>query len=699
MSCPHCEHEKHEQPSHACCCGSHHVEHHSGGCCCGSSHHSGSCCGGSGSTNLKRDLVVLAISAVSLIIGFAISHFHVHVPFFPLTDPSWIAVILCGLPLYRSAAEAIFEDKKITTSLLVSVAITAALALQFFVSFGGISGGGHAHDSYIFAAGEISFLMALGEMIEEWTVKKSRKGIEALVALAPKLAVRKKSDGTTEVVKAEELVPGDIVFVRPNDMIPADGTVVDGESSVNQASLTGESVPVDKGVGDSVLAGTWNSSGALTLRVEKPSSENTISRLIKLVREAEEKKAPIQHVADRWASRIVPAAIICSVLVFLFAFFVLKEPALESVVRGVTILVVFCPCAFALATPTAIAAGVGNASRRGVLVKSGEALEKLVGINEVVFDKTGTLTRAELKIESEFAAENFSCDEALALAAAAESQSQHPVAQAVIAEARARKLTVPEAHNIAAQTGVGVSCEVGGREILVRSFKSLENSGNVLPDGAREFAERRREHGETLICVVVDSVFAGIFSLSDTFKENAPAAISALKKSGIGTAILSGDNAAAANRAGEIVGVDEVFAELLPEDKSSKISAMRAGGRRVLMVGDGVNDAPALAAADCSVAMGALGSELAVETADIAILNDDIALVPGLIKFSKAVLRTIHINFGISLVINFSAVALSAYGVLDPVTGALVHNASSVIVVSHSALLLLRQKDFPKKKN
>jgi len=698
MSCPHCEHVKREREEYAA---------HGSCCCCG--HHGGekshvkSCCGGSrgdGEQCTRKEIAFLLISLVSLIVGFALSKSDFHLPAFPLTDPSWIAVILCGIPLFRAAKEALIEEKKITSSLLVSIAITAAIALQFFVYFGGIAGAGHSHDSYIFAAGEISFLMALGEMIEEWTVKKSRKGIETLISLAPKLAVRKKNDGSgTEVVPAEELVPGDLVCVRPNDMIPADGVVVEGESSVNQASLTGESVPVDKSSGDDVLAGTWNQSGALTLRVSKSSSENTISRLIKLVQEAEEKKAPIQHIADRWASRIVPAAIVCSVLVFLFAFFVLDISVVDAVIRGVTILVVFCPCAFALATPTAIAAGVGNASRRGVLVKSGEALEKLATINQVVFDKTGTLTRAELKIEAEFSEKNFSANEVLALAASVEKQSQHPIARAVIATANARKIDVPAAKNIFAKTGCGISCEIDERKIFVRSFKSLEKDASVAQSSeAKAFAESRLAQGETLVCVVVDSTLAGIFSLSDTFKENASASVALLKSDGVGTAILSGDNAAAANHAGKIVGADETFSELFPEDKAAKISEMRANGRRVLMVGDGVNDAPALAVADCSVAMGALGSELAVETADIAILNDDIALVPGLIKFSKTVLKTIHINFGFSLVINFSAVVLSAVGVLDPVSGAIVHNASSVLVVSHSALLLLRKKDFPKKK-
>lgn len=669
MSCPNCERIKAAAQASAC-----------------------GCCAAKEKAANRRERAFLAVSLASLIAGFAISRSELHFPGFPLTDPSWIAVVLCGAPILNAARRALFRDKKITSSLLISVAILAAIALQIFVSFGGNADGAHAHDSYIFAAGEIAFLMALGEMLEAWTVKKSRKGIESLMKLAPKLAERKTADGGTETVPAERLARGDVVFVRPNDMIPADGEIIAGESSVNQASLTGESVPVDKFVGDAVLAGTWNQSGALTIRVSKPNAENTISRLIRLVREAEAKKAPIQRIADRWAARIVPAAIVCAILVAAFARFVLETDFLTALIRGVTILVVFCPCAFALATPTAIAAGVGNAARRGILVKSGDALEKLASVDAVAFDKTGTLTRAELKIEATHSVGRLSEREMLALAAAAERRSQHPIARAIVAAAQG--ISLPDARNISAKTGVGVSCDVGDEEILICSFAALAKEKIAVPAAAEKFARERRERGETLVCLVADSSLEGIFSLSDTLRDGARPTLEKLKAAGVGTIMLTGDNAAAAKRIGASVGADEVFSELLPEDKAAKISELRGNGRRVLMVGDGVNDAPALASADCSAAMGALGSELAVETADVAILNDNVALVPGLLKFSKAVLTTIRVNFGISLAINFTSVVLSAAGVLDPVSGAIVHNASSLIVVSHSALLMFRKKDF-----
>ena len=639
-----------------------------------------------------RERIVLLISLLSLIAGFLISQSEVHFPGFPFTDPSWIAVTLCGFPIFKVAWDALARKRKITSALLISIAILAAIVLQGFVIFCGNTGDTHAHESYIFAAGEIAFLMALGETIEAWTVKKSRGGIEKLMNLAPKRALRKTESGTTENVSVEQLRKGDIIFVRPDDMIPADGIVLDGESSVNQESLTGESIPIDKSTGDNVLAGTRNRSGSLTVRVTKENAHNTVSQLIRLVREAEEKKAPIQHIADRWASRIVPAAIICSVLVAGFAYIALETSFVTALIRGVTILVVFCPCAFALATPTAIAAGIGNATGIGILVKSGSALEKLAEIDTAVFDKTGTLTRAELKIEATFSAGNLSENEILRLCAAAELHSQHPIARALVSSAQGTIL--PTARNISAKNGIGISCDINGEEILVCSVAALAKEKIRVSDSAETFIKSRKNLGETLVCLTTDGVLEGIFSLSDTLRDHVKETVSALKASGINSMMLTGDNAHAAQNIGKKSGILDVCAELLPEHKAEKIAELRGNGKRVLMIGDGVNDAPALASADCSIAMGALGSELAIETADIAILNDNIEVIPGLIKFAKSVLKTIHINFGISLAINFASVGLSAAGILDPVTGAIVHNASSVLVVSHSSLLMFRKKDF-----
>ena len=307
----------------------------------------------------------------------------------------------------------------------------------------------------------------------------------------------------------DALEKGDTVWVRPDDMIPADGVIIEGESSVNQAGLTGESVPVDKAPGDTVWAGTWNRSGALTVKVSRRNADNALSRLIRLVREAEAKKAPIQHVADRWASRIVPAAILCSFLVAGFAYFILDTSFLSALIRGVTVLVVFCPCAFALATPTAIAAGIGNAARRGILIKSGEALENLAGTDTVVFDKTGTLTRAELRIEAHYSAGRLSEREMLAWCAAAESRSQHPIAQAIVEAAK--EISLPRARNISAKNGIGITCDIDGEEILVCSVAALEKERIPVPAPARAFIDTRNALGETLVCLAADGSLEGIF--------------------------------------------------------------------------------------------------------------------------------------------------------------------------------------------
>ena len=669
-------------------------------CCCENKNRApsgASCCGAKRSRKIGEG-TLLAISLASLLASFAISFFGLSFPWFPLSDPAWIAVVLCGFPLVRSAAESLFRRRKITSPLLISIAIFASLALQFFMTFSCGDSGTHSHDSYIFAAGEIAFLMALGEMLEERTVKKSREGIEALVKISPKTALRRRADGEEENVSAESLEIGDVVIVRPGDMIPADGEIVEGASAVNQAGMTGESVPVDKARGDAVLAGTWNISGAISVRVGKRSGDTVIARLVRLVEEAEAKKAPIENVADRWAGRVVPVAIACAVAVFVFAFWILEKDFATSLIRGVTILVVFCPCAFALATPTAIAAGIGNAARRGILIKSGAALEKLAGVGAVAFDKTGTLTRAELKVEAVFSAGTLGEKEIVALCAAAEKRSQHPIASAILAAAG--ETTLPSARNISAQNGIGISCDVGNAEVKICSRAGAISAGISLERAAADFCDAHAARGETLVCLAVDGALAGIIALSDTLRDGVSEMLAEMRVRGIETAMLTGDNRAAGAHFARLAGVGKVFAEQLPADKAESVSELRSragksGGRGgVLMVGDGVNDAPALASADCSIAMGALGSELAVETADIAILNDNVALVGGLMKFSGAVLRTIHANFAISLCINFCAVVLSAAGILDPVSGAIVHNASSVLVVLNSASLLARGRDF-----
>lgn len=674
MSCPHCQKRERElaearKAAAASACG---------------------CADAARERREARERLALWISFASLVASFCVARFFPGFPGFPLADPAWIAVALCGAPILRAAADALFRGRRITSSLLISSGIAASIALQIFSTYSGAAGT-HEHESYIFAAGEIAFLMGLGEWLEARTLRRTRDGVEALLKVSPKRAVRVRADGSEESVPVEELAVGDVVAVRSDETIPADGEVISGSSAVDQSSLTGESVPADKLPGDSVLAGTRNLSGSLRVRVSRRTGDTAIARLVRLVEEAESKKAPIQNVADRWASKVVPAALVFSVLVFAAAFFLLDAGFEASLVRGVTILVVFCPCAFALATPTAIAAGIGNASRRGVLVKSGAALELLAATDTAVFDKTGTLTRSSLRVEGVFAAAGFSEARVLALCGAAERHSAHPIARALVAACGNAPL--PEATEARTRNGVGIECVVEGARVSVRSRRAAAADTRIPPE-AEAFADARAARGETLVALTADDAFAGFVALSDTLREGAPELVRELKAAGVRTIVLTGDNREAAARVAESVGADEAISECLPEDKAAAIRGLRErGARSVLMVGDGVNDAPALASADSSIAMGALGSELAVETAEIALLNDRVELVPALIRFSRTVLRTIHANFAFSICVNVSAVALSAFGVLDPVSGAVVHNASSLLVVLNSASLMTRKLD------
>ena len=661
-----------------------------------------SCCSGVQNANQKhnhhaiqpislKEILFLGLGLVSLIFSFFIPENWIHeIPFYPLSDPAWIAIILCGAPFYKTAIVSFFKHKKITSSLLISVAMTASIALQFFVVFNHAEVHGDAcGDSYIFAAGEIAWLMMLGEMLENYTLRKAHAGIEKLMRLSPKTAKRICGNGKTEIVPVENLKIGDLVQIAPDEAISIDGEIIEGNSSVNQANMTGESVPVEKTIGDHVLAGTRNLQGALTIRVTKLASNTALAQLIEIVENAENHRAPIQNIADKWASIIVPAAIVFSLIVWAIAYFILGCDFSEALIRGVTILVVFCPCAFALATPTAIAAGIGAASHHGILVKSGAALETLAKINHIAFDKTGTLTTAELKIDKIWTTNGYTKDEIISLCAAAESRSQHPIAKAFSSE---KNQNLPNLSNITAQRGIGITAWTDDHEELrICSQKAYENLKNKQVVETPKNLES--EMPSTLVYALIDNKLVSIISFVDTVRGNAKSVIESLKNSGIKTTLITGDNAPAANAIAKHVGVDYVFANQLPSDKAKVVQQLK-NNEKIMMVGDGVNDAPALVNADVGMAMSAFdagGQTVAIETADIALLNNKLELVPALIKFSRIILRTIHVNFAFSICLNLVAVVLSAAGILDPVTGAILHNCSSLLVVGNSASLLVRK--------
>lgn len=671
-----------------CSCSKHkEADAHSGACCSSSKSHNGgccSCCGSKGKAILSEKAALL-ISLAALIVSFFIDHkiggFSIPWIGFPITDPAWIAVILCGLPLARSAISTLVNERKVTAGILISTAMLAAILLQIAFVFYPELASGHEHASYIFAAGEIAFLMALGEILEDMTVKKSRSGIEDLLKLSPQKALKKDGDKLEEI-EASQIRVGDILLVRPYTTIPADGEIKKGSSSVNQANLTGESAPVEKSEGGEVLAGTINLESEIEIVAKKDSSQSAIAKMIELVKEAEGKRAPIARIADKWASYIVPAAIFTAFAVGLFAYFALGKGALESATRGVTILVVFCPCSLVLATPTAIAAGIGNAAKRGILVKSGAALEELGKVEIFAFDKTGTITRGKLEVSDIRPAGGFGERELLELALCAEQSSKHPIAEAVKRRAEECGIEAQAAEQARVLSGFGVECVAGGKNIQVG-----KPSGGELRE--LDFSP---DEAQTLAAVRVDSKFAGLISFLDSVKCDAKKAIADISQSAR-CVMLTGDNQKSASAAAKLAGIGEFVADMLPDEKLGAIEKLKREGR-VCMVGDGVNDAPALAAADCSISMGSLASDVAIESASIALMNDKLSAVSGIYRFSKRVVKTIKLNITLSMLVNFAAVVLATLGILNPVSGAIWHNLASVLVVLNSARLLGHQKSF-----
>lgn len=677
---------KHE--SSECSCSKHkEADAHSGACCSSSKSHNGgccSCCGSKGKAILSEKAALL-ISLAALIVSFFIDHkiggFSIPWIGFPITDPAWIAVILCGLPLARSAISTLVNERKVTAGILISTAMLAAILLQIAFVFYPELASGHEHASYIFAAGEIAFLMALGEILEDMTVKKSRSGIEDLLKLSPQKALRKNGDSLEEI-EASQIQIGDTLVVRPYSTIPADAKLVKGSSSVNQANLTGESLPVEKSVGDEVLAGTINLESEIEIVAQKDSSQSAISKMIELVKEAEGKRAPIARIADKWASYIVPAAIFTAFAVGLFAHFALGKGALESATRGVTILVVFCPCSLVLATPTAIAAGIGNAAKRGILVKSGAALEELGKVNIFAFDKTGTITQGKIEVSNISPAEGFGKNEVLEFALCAEQTSNHPIAEAVKKCAAKLGIKASQVESAKVLAGFGVECTAGGKTIQVGKPSEAELK-NFAGDS---------DSISSLAAVRVNSKFAGLISFSDSIKPEAKKAIADISKSAR-CVMLTGDNPKSASAVAKLAGIGEFIANMLPDEKLQAIEKLKREGN-VCMVGDGVNDAPSLAAANCSISMGKVGSDIAIESASIALMNDNIKSVSGIFAFSKRVLATIKINISLSMLVNLAAVILATIGILNPVSGAIWHNLASVLVVLNSARLLGDKKSF-----
>lgn len=606
----------------------------------------------------KRHLLFAVIGGVSLVFSFC--GIWGPLPF----DPAWIAIVLCGIPILKGAIVGLVTEFDIKADVLVAMALVAAVYI-----------------GEIFAAGEVAFIMSLGSLLEERTVRKAREGIEKLVNMTPRTA-RVLRDGSETIIPAEEVQIGDELRVLPGETIAIDGVITFGQTAIDQSLLTGESLPVDKDINDEVFSGTVNQLGAFDMRATKVGEDSSLQRMVRLVESADASKTPIVRIMDRWATWIVVAALLTAIGTWWHT---------GEIIRAVTILVVFCPCALVLSTPTAIMAGIGNATRFGVLISSGDALERLAQVNRVAFDKTGTLTHGKPEV---VAVRSFSPNikdaDLLGLAAAIEQRSEHPLGRAIVRHAKSRGITPQNLEEFTAIPGRGVSAKIGGKQAFGGTLQLMRDNGLEPGGEIADAVAQYKESGSTVIYIGVDKTVAGVIVLADTLRSDAKETINRLHHERVWTTLLTGDNARAAKNIAEAVGIKQVKSELLPEDKVNiiKDTLQKVNFDKVCMVGDGINDAPALKAAYVGLAMGGVGSDIAVDAADAVLVQDDIKRLPQLIMLARRTALTIKVNITMSMVLNLITVILAAMGLMGPVVGALAHNAGALLIVLNSARLL-----------
>ena len=608
---------------------------------------------------MKRDITFLILSGIALLLSILKA---VPLPF----DIAWIAIILCGVPIILEAVIGLVTAFDIKADVLVSLALIASVIMGEY-----------------FAAGEVAFIMQIGALLEELTVARAQAGIEKLVHLTPQTARVISADGKEEkVIAAKDVNVGDILRVLPGETIPVDGVILSGQTSINQAVMTGESMPVDKTTGDEVSSGTVNQFGSFDMKATKVGEDSSIQRMIRLVQSADASKAKIVNLADSWATWIVVIALVSALFTWLIT---------GKVIRAVTILVVFCPCALVLATPTAIVAAIGNATKHGFLVREGDALERLAKVSKITFDKTGTLTMGMPQVVNVVSIlPEIEKEKLFALCAAAESRSEHPLAKAIVRSYKetGKDISNNEIEEFEMIPGHGVKAVVTGQTITAGNPAMFEKENILFDKDMVPQADNAVKHGETVVYVAVNGTFAGILCLSDTLREESQELITSLKQDGIVPVLLTGDNEMAARAMAEKLDIREVYAECRPETKLECIDQFQQKGELVCMIGDGINDAPALKKAHVGIAMGGIGSDIAVDAADIALVDDEIKEVPHLMGLAKKMMTKIKLNLTFSMTLNFVAIILAMTGILNPVIGALVHNCGSVLVIINSALLL-----------
>ena len=602
---------------------------------------------------IRKDIILLAISGVSIICSL------LNVQPFSF-DLAWFAVILCGLPIILEAIIGLVTAFDIKADVLVSLALIASLCI-----------------GETFAAGEVAFIMQLGALLEELTVAKARAGIEKLVHLTPQTARVFQMDKEV-IVPVEQVRIGDKIRVLPGETIPVDGIILSGQTSINQAVMTGESLPVDKTVGDEISSGTVNQFGTFEMEATRVGEDSSIQRMIRLVQSADAGKAKIVGIADRWATWIVIIALSAAVITWLIT---------GQIIRAVTILVVFCPCALVLATPTAIMAAIGNATKHGFLVRQGDALERLASTKIIAFDKTGTLTYGTPRVIAvQSVTDVLTTKELYQMVASAEQFSEHPLGKAIVHCFKKEKTDFAEVDHFQMIPGRGVCADIEGKKVLAGNPELLKADRVEIP--VLEDMKDYIRQGCTIIYVSVNNIFTGFLALSDTVRRESENMIDELSKLGICPVLLTGDHENAANTIASLLHIKDIKANCMPENKLEYIEKYQKSGMPVCMIGDGVNDAPALKKADVGIAMGGVGSDIAVDAADIALVDDEVKELPHLVALSKHMMVTIKLNMAFSMALNFVAITLAILGILNPVVGALVHNAGSVFVIINSAFLL-----------
>ncbi|PFL18274.1 copper-translocating P-type ATPase [Bacillus cereus] len=595
---------------------------------------------------------------------------------------------IIGGQFYVGAYKAL-RNKSANMDVLVALGTSAAYFYSVYLSIRSIGSSEHMTDLYFETSAVLITLIILGKLFEAKAKGRSSEAIKKLMGLQAKTATVVR-DGTEIKILIEEVVAGDIVYVKPGEKIPVDGEIVEGKSAIDESMLTGESIPVDKTIGDGVIGSTINKNGFLKVKATKVGRDTALAQIIKVVEEAQGSKAPIQRVADQISGIFVPVVVVIAIITFaVWMLFVTPGDFGGALEKMIAVLVIACPCALGLATPTSIMAGSGRSAEYGILFKGGEHLEATHRLDTVILDKTGTVTNGKPVLTDVIVADGFHEEEILRLVGAAEKNSEHPLAEAIVEGIKEKKIDIPSSETFEAIPGFGIESVVEGKQLLIGTRRLMKKFDIDIEEVSKSMEELERE-GKTAMLIAINKEYAGIVAVADTVKDTSKAAIARLKKMGLDVVMITGDNTQTAQAIAKQVGIDHVIAEVLPEGKAEEVKKLQAQGKKVAMVGDGINDAPALATADIGMAIGT-GTDVAMEAADITLIRGDLNSIADAIFMSKMTIRNIKQNLFWALAYNGLGIPIAAFGFLAPWVAGAAMAFSSVSVVLN-ALRLQRVK-------